>query len=387
MALLRTEKQGTQRGVTTTPTERVARTVQEAQVYQNIHELQVEITRPAEANDLITWERQYAEQRQTELLNVAMRQEGVVHTDVPREMPELLTQPEDTARIAILIDEIPPVALESEWSEIGREETQTAIIDGLETLIALEDFDVDNIVLEQPEKPLSTDDISVETGIFEEDETCVDALLADLEEGMQLIEAHYMGELLVGVFADFVETDVMNETEEVAGTRFSQAMTSEIVTEVSDSTEPIPLQDIEAEFSLYLESLEPTQLEEIKNMIETLGIAINDSQQLPEEATTEEEVIEEKLEELCIQLFESLGIEYDEEIIKQFMHSIAAQESVLNMNIDTNELSIDDLNNMGTHEYKPLDNASLLGGLTQFIKQKLQPHLMLGRYALQVSTI
>jgi hypothetical protein len=84
-----------------------------------------------------------------------------------------------------------------------------------------------------------------------------------------------------------------------------------------------------------------------------------------------------------MQLFEGLGIEYDEETIDQFIQNITAQESFVNLNIETDELSIENLNNMGTREFKALEGTSLLGGLTRFIKQKMQPHLILGKYALQ----
>ena len=201
---------------------------------------------------------------------------------------------------------------------------------------------------------------------------------------MQQLEAEYMGELLVAMFAGFTETESIEDVEDV-DVHLSQAVPLEVAEEVLTISETATSQGFEKKFSLYLESLEPEQVEVTKNVIEELRDVLKESQQLPEETSGEErERTDQMLEELCIQLFESLGIEYDEEIIMQFIQSITAQESLSNANIESDKLSIDELNYLGTREYKPFGSSSLLGGLAQYIKQKMQSHLILGRYALHV---
>lgn len=294
--------------------------------------------------------------------------------------PERLNPPTDIAdRIPYQIDVISPTALEPVLFEIEHSKIEASVIYDLET-----PFDLDSTAFEQPEEALSTDNIYLDTGIVEGNTGSIDFLLVDLEEGMQRVEAEYIGKLLVGVFVDFVETDVIDEQKDMLDVQLSQTTVIGSAESASNNHESTTLQDFEEQFNFYLESLEPSQVEYTKNVIEALSIVIRESQQLPEEATNEEkEIIEQKLEELCIQLFESLGIEYDEETIKQFMQSITQQESFVNLNIETDALSTEALNNMGTREYKPPEGASLLGGLAQYIKHKMQPHLTLGKYALQ----
>lgn len=279
-------------------------------------------------------------------------------------------------------DVIPALTLEYVPAETEGGVLEGRVIDDSEAPYFLEDFNLDNIALEQPEEPLFADDTYLETSIVEEDTNSIDVLLADLEEGMQLVESEYMGELLVGMFVDFVEIDDIDEQEDMLDVQPLQTTVIKSPESGSDSLEATVPQG--EDFNIYLESLEPIQAESTKNVIEALSIAIRESQQLSEEITNEEkEITEQKLEELCIQLFDGLDIEYDEETVKQFMQSITAQESFVNLSIETDELSIEALNNMGTREYKTPDGTSLLGGLTQFIKQKMQPHLILGKYALQ----
>ena len=196
------------------------------------------------------------------------------------------------------------------------------------------------------------------------------------------MEAEYMSELLAGMFKDFVEVDAIDEQEEALDIQLSKITAIETQEDGPDSPEPAMFQGHEEEFNLYLGSLEPTQAETAKDLVEALTTAIKDSRELPGSTGEEKEIIEQGLEELCAQLFEYLGIEYDEEITKRFIQNITAPESVIN--IDTYELTAEDLNNMGTREYKPLGDASLLGGLTRFIKHKTQPLRVLGRYTLQV---
>ncbi|GAC1500114.1 MAG: hypothetical protein NVS1B10_03480 [Candidatus Saccharimonadales bacterium] len=150
-------------------------------------------------------------------------------------------------------------------------------------------------------------------------------------------------------------------------------------------SETILNEAFENQFSHYLESLEPVQVEDIKVVIEELRTALGEIQQLPVESTKAEIINAELvLEELCIQLFNGLGIDYDETTIMKFMQNVTEQDLFLKSVNRSEAQSVEELNSSGTHEYKPLARTSMLGGLAQFIKQKVQTHFVLGRYALHI---
>jgi hypothetical protein len=135
---------------------------------------------------------------------------------------------------------------------------------------------------------------------------------------------------------------------------------------------------------LRLEALEPAQVEAVSDIITTLSISVQESQQMLAEASDEEkEAIERDLTVACAQLFECLGIDYDDEIIKQFMEAIGTFEPSADSGTDPDMLSVEALNRMGTYEYKPVRGSSLLSGLARFVKERMQPSLMMGRFALQ----
>ena len=323
---------------------------------------------------MVTWERQHAEAPQVRLAQTELVE--AVQARVVTERPNVVD------RTPKPLDVIPQINPESISIEAEQEHVEDSASYSLESPTQLEDFDIEGLDFEPSEESLPIDD-TYETSVMEEAEQGVETLLADLEVGMLQVEAEYMGKLLVGMFAGLTETEIIEDVEDVPDVLLTEAITLETEEDVSTIPEAPTSQGFEKEFSLYLESLEPNQAKATKDIIEDLSAAIKESQQLPEEAVIEEkEIIEQKIEELCIQLFESLGIEYDEETIKQFIQSIAIQELFIDVNIETNELSIEELNDLGTREYKPLDSASLLSGLVQFIKQKMQPQLILGRYAL-----
>jgi hypothetical protein len=358
----------------------------EEELRRDIIALRAESLGRDETNDLIAWERQYDSERQTHLAHVETAQLQVLPAS-----PDVI-EVDTTGRISIdktpiPAVEIPPATFDPASIETEQGRVEDTIIDDLETRYLPGDFGLDNIIFEQSEETLPSDDIYAEAGIFEENETGVDILpadLEDLEEGFRLVEAEYMGELLAGIFKDFVEVeiDVIDEQEEALDTQLSKITAIETQEGGPDSPEPAMLQGHEEEFNLYLGSLEPTQAETAKDLAEALITAIKDSPELPESTGEEKEIIGQELEELCVRLFEYLGIEYDEEITRWFIQSITVPESIIN--IDTYELTTEDLNNMGTREYKPLGDASLLAGITRFIKHKTQPRHMLGRYTLQV---
>ena len=376
----------------------------EEELRRDIIVLRADSLGPDETNALVAWERQYDSQRQIHLAQVEtvqlqvlpaspdITETGIVDRPIrpgpTAQLPDTINRvPIDKAPVPAV--EIPLATFDPAPPETEQARVEDTAVDDLETRYLPGDFGLDNIIFEQPEETSPSDDYiyleALETAAFEENETGVDILpadLEDLEEGFRLVEAEYMSELLAGMFKDFVEVDAIDEQEEALDIQLSKITAIETQEDGPDSPEPAMFQGHEEEFNLYLGSLEPTQAETAKDLVEALTTAIKDSRELPGSTGEEKEIIEQGLEELCAQLFEYLGIEYDEEITKRFIQSITAPESVIN--IDTYELTAEDLNNLGTREYKPLGDASLLGGLTRFIKHKTQPLRVLGRYTLQV---
>ena len=347
---------------------------------QDIPESQVTSLSPREINNLAAWE-MHAEERQANLQQTGL--EGAVQLRVvstPTESVQTGNEDKLVARrqpiksiksvgnIATPIELRVPLDFEPVPIDIEYSQAEAIIANDLENSIALEYFDPSRGVFEQSEQYFSSDEAYSAASLFEEHES-VDALLADLEESIQLVEAEYIGELLVGMFEDFVERNDMDKQG--------------VVVDVINSLEINVIQEFDEEFDSYLESLESIQIELTKNVIEALRVVVKEAQQLTEETTENKEVIGQRLEELCIQLFEGLGIEYNEETVTRFIQNIKTFEPIVG--IDIPELSLEGLNSLGTREYKPPSNTSLLGRLTQFIKQKMQPHLMLGKYALRVS--
>ena len=296
-------------------------------------------------------------------------------------LPERQIHPIDVAsRTPDLLGEIPQINPKPVSLEAKQEDFKDTSIDIQESPAQLEE-----LYFKQPEESLSIGDTYHENGVIEEAEQDVDTLLAELEEAMQQVGSEYMGKLLVRTLADVVETDQLGEQEDIDYDQIFQAMLPEAATDIVNGSETLLIDGFEKEFNLYLESLEPEQAETTKNVIEKLSVALKESQQLSDETTDEaKETAEQRLEELCKQLVESISPEYDEEIIEWFMQSITTQEPLSDTDIEAYELSIDELKYLGTHEYKHFGSASLLVDLAQFIKQKMQPRRVLGRYALQV---
>jgi hypothetical protein len=338
-ALQQAEKQVSQRAPELIHTVEQIRIVHEVEMHRS--EPQVEEVSQIEINNLIAWQKQNAESHRA-----SFAQTGIVETvqaeAVPErpevmeatvqklEVPQRIIQPADTTdRNHDLIDAVPQVNVEPILTE--GEHIETTTISGLEVQ-------------------------ALPGGI-------------DIEEATQQDKAEYMGELLVAMFEGLAETESIVDAE--------------IVPAIAEAA---TFQGIEEEFGLDLESLQPRQVETTNNILEELRIVLKEIQQPSEETTTEEkEIMELRLEELCIQLFEVVGLGYDKEIVHKFIQTMTEQESSSNRGFEPDQLYVDELNYLGTREYKPLGNATLLGGLTQFIKHKMQSRLVLGRYALQVS--
>ncbi len=143
-------------------------------------------------------------------------------------------------------------------------------------------------------------------------------------------------------------------------------------------------QDFKKLLDVYLESYDQKQVEDIKGTVETIEAAIDECNQLTEQSSDEEKIlVVQNLRHLCLELFNSLDIEYDEKTIYQFLESIILIDSVIHATL-TNEMSIKELNYLGTREYKPSDDVISLIGLKQ---QDSKPYLALGQYMLQMCLV
>ena len=347
-------------------TEAQARTVDD--VENNRTDSQTERANLGEINDLEAWKRQWPEGQpaglaQAELIEAV--QQALFETGRPDvDGPLAHIEPES------VLMRITPV----------RDEPTT--ISSLEALNQVEDFAVEGLDFEPAVEPLAMNDVYLKSS-FEDDEEIVGTLLADLEEDMRQVEVEYVGELLVSVLADLVETEQASGLEEEEDDQAFQDGVTETEAGSVNNPEALVIVGFEEELSLYLQSLEPQKVAATQKVIEEMRLVLSESQQpLEENASEDKEITDHSLEELCVQLFEVLGLEYDAEITNQFIRMIFAQESLAAADTKVSKLSIDELNRLGTLEYKPLGSTSLLGGLAQLITQKMRSRIILGRYVL-----
>ena len=214
----------------------------------------------------------------------------------------------------------------------------------------------------------------------------IDILLTNLEEDFQRVESEYIGKLLVSKLANIVEIDRVDEYEVDRNIQFPQLKKYEIESNLSRNSEINNINTIEKELDIYLESIDPEQADKIIKVVNELRIILKENQNFLEESSVEiKEIVDHRVEELCRQLFENLDIAYDDKIIKEFIFMIKMRESLYKLNIESNDLSIDRLNYLGTLEYKSFWGTLSLGSFAKLIKRKIQPNLILGRYAIQVS--
>ncbi|MEI7631929.1 MAG: hypothetical protein WCJ60_01245 [bacterium] len=93
----------------------------------------------------------------------------------------------------------------------------------------------------------------------------------------------------------------------------------------------------------------------------------------------------ETLNNLCINLLKTLGIEQSDEnisFLKLQTKLLLNNELAVNIN-----QQIDELNYLGTNEHKITNFTSFITNLASLIKQKILPYFNLGKYAIRFSTI
>lgn len=149
--------------------------------------------------------------------------------------------------------------------------------------------------------------------------------------------------------------------------------------ELAEAVEAEPRPAIEAR----LDGLEPERAGTVRELVADLTLMIKECRQLPEEAVEEREVLEQVINQLSVQLLDCIGENHDGEAVKRFIAGITRTTTSILPETDNPYHDEHYLNRMGTHEYKTLDQSSILGSLTGFIRQKLQLHLELARYGVR----
>lgn len=129
----------------------------------------------------------------------------------------------------------------------------------------------------------------------------------------------------------------------------------------------------------YLASVEPAERETVGLLIDTLSQAAENIKHLPATEADQLERAEQAVQELCEQLLDCLGVAYTDETVKQLVRTIVAAEPGVAMAAEEGQLSIEELNALGTQEHQQDDGLSL----TQFLQHKLPPCHLLGKFALQ----
>ena len=247
----------------------------------------------------------------------------------------------------------------------------------------LEDDSDSSIFLQSPEEPIATNNYLEVVPLAEIDHS-VEDIFCYSEETMQQDEAEYIGLLLLSTLPSYEPTITAADNPEI---QLSQDMIMKPENNLSIIVETDLAQDYEQRLTLLIETLSSPLLQITDGIIKELSDAVKDIPSLTESTTAEQEmIIEQKLEELCIKLFEGLNLDYDKGIINQMIHNPTLQKLFIDLVRNDNELMPDNLDYQGTREYKTTASAWLRNGLTQIINQKIKSLLMLGKYALQVTT-
>ncbi len=119
------------------------------------------------------------------------------------------------------------------------------------------------------------------------------------------------------------------------------------------SLESVPLQPIIISVSERLELLEPDQKEQIVPILQNIIDTIDDLLSFEDNVISYEltDAAHSKLEDLCIELFEALGIDYDDNDVDKFISVILKSDFELPVKTRAS-LNYADLASIGTHEAK-----------------------------------
>lgn len=142
--------------------------------------------------------------------------------------------------------------------------------------------------------------------------------------------------------------------------------------------------ELQAELSSSIQLLEPYAAEIAQTILNEIAVAVHTRQERPTVDQTEVIIQAEEIEQLFVQLFESIGLNYSEELVKNIVQFMFVPERPGD-SATKNPLQVVQPKDLGTREYKSAKAMSMLTDWGRSISQKIQPHILLGRYAVQVS--
>lgn len=223
------------------------------------------------------------------------------------------------------------------------------------------DFRVDN--------PIETS-ISIDTLSLEDE---VGVKLREIEDSLEESEATYVETLLTDLF--------LNEQSELTESYLVQLFNNgreTLISEGQGESEEVGLFNPTTLELLdnYLNTIEPDKAEHAQELVNNIELVLSSSSET-ELSEEDRQVMMEELHDLCSELFSTLGIKYDEEIIKKFVNKITNER--LKTSEEKQKLSLEYLNEMGTHEYKSNDLGSFVGWVPITLLSRL---IMVAKWAL-----
>ena len=148
----------------------------------------------------------------------------------------------------------------------------------------------------------------------------------------------------------------------------------------SDETETLTPVSLQEKILSFVEQLDDDETEEpqgyLNELIEIMNLVSASSELEPE---TEEQLVAD-IEKVLIKLFESIKLDLDEKIIASMARSLVTNRPTLPK--QKSRYSIDQLNILGTREYKSNSFKSSLVNLLQALKDKISARLNIGKLAL-----
>lgn len=233
-------------------------------------------------------------------------------------------------------------------------------------------IELENVAVE--DRPLDINEIMAALGIeYPESDTTrrlegATELLADTGKGPEVNIETSLGEASLDLTPDTAVSSLKKPIVELAETTVE---TEETI-------------DLRAELNSYIETLEPSKAEAAEAALKSLTEALEANHERKGDPAESSAIEIKEIEHIFVELLEALNLDYADETVKKLIQSLFTPELLAEITEDY-ELSIDQLNYLGTREYKPASITSLFSHLLQLIKQKARPYLQLGKYALAIS--
>jgi hypothetical protein len=180
--------------------------------------------------------------------------------------------------------------------------------------------------------------------------------------------------------------DLGSDTEPIMAETLDVNMISKVLDEEITTQEIFIAVDLQEELGAYIQLLEPNKAETAQITLVELVKAIQDVRELEEPDTEEIIVTTEEIKQLLTQVLELLGLDDNEQTVKKIMQTLLSPAILEELN-EKKQLTIDQLNYMGTREHTSNSIISIFTSLLQMIKDKVKPHLRIGSCALSASLV